>query len=118
MTRLPDFAQGVVALDVGLRFVSSSVKACGGFIGGGSIGLPSTKRCSRFRICVFVGAPASSASSTAASTACSSCWRTRARISTISRSPPGVLSIRCCKARKAGGSSANGAPLRRAPGLR
>src|SRR6185437_9482616 len=50
---------------------------------------------------------------TAASTACSSCWRTRARISTISRSPPGVLSIRCCKARKAGGSSANGAPLRR-----
>jgi len=45
-----------------------------------------------------------------------SCWRTRAKISTISRSPPGVLSVRCCRARKAGGSSANGAPLR-SPGL-
>src|SRR5271170_7365491 len=30
---------------------------------------------------------------------------------------PGVLSMRCCRARKAGGSSAKGAPLRRAPGL-
>src|ERR1700676_948424 len=36
---------------------------------------------------------------------------------TISRSPPGVLSMRCCRARKAGGSSTKGAPLRRAPGL-
>ena len=53
------------------------------------------------------------ASSTAVSTACSSCWRTRARISTISRSPPGVLSMRCCRARKAGGSSTKGAPLRK-----
>ena len=61
---------------------------------------------------------ASSASSTAVSTACSSCWRTRARISTISRSPPGLFSMRCCSARNAGGSSAKGAPLRRAPGLR
>ena len=32
--------------------------------------------------------------------------------------PPGVLSMRCCRVRKAGGSSANGAPLRSAPGLR
>ena len=38
------------------------VKACGAFIGGVSMGLPSTSRCSRFRICVLVGAPASSAS--------------------------------------------------------
>ena len=94
-----------------------SVKALGGFTAGGAIGLPSTRRCSRFRIWVLVGAPASSVSSTAASTACSSCWRTRARISTISRSPPGVLSMRCCRARKAGGSSTKGAPLRKAPGL-
>ena len=55
---------------------------------------------------------------TSGSTACSSCWRTTARISTISRSPPGVLSMRCCRARKAGASSTKGAPLRRAPGLR
>jgi hypothetical protein len=41
-----------------------------------------------------------------------------ARISTISRSPPGFFSRYCCKARNASGSSANGAPLRSAPGLR
>ena len=117
MARLPGFAQGVVALDIGLR-LGGERQGARRLHGGASIGLPSTRRCSRFRICVLVGAPASSASSTAVSTACSSCWRTSARISTISRSPPGVLSMRCCRARKAGGSSANGAPLRKAPGLR
>jgi hypothetical protein len=55
-----------------------SVRALGGFTAGGSIGLPSINRCSMFRICVFVGAPASNASSTALSTACSSCWKCRA----------------------------------------
>ena len=58
---------------------------------------------STFRICVFVGAPASNASLTAVSTACSSCWRRRARISTIWRAPPGVLSMRCCRVRRRAG---------------
>ncbi|TXB65022.1 cyclic nucleotide-binding domain-containing protein [Paracoccus aurantiacus] len=46
-------------------------------------------------------------------------WRgTRARTSTISRSPPGLRSICSCSCRKAGGNSAKVAPLRNAPGLR
>ncbi len=44
--------------------------------------------------------------------------KNRARISTISRSPPGLRSICSCSCRKAGGNSAKGAPLRNAPGLR
>lgn len=43
---------------------------------------------------------------------------TGARMSAISRSPPCFLSKCCCKFLNASGSSANGDPLRRAPGLR
>ena len=79
MTRLPGFAQRVVALDVGLRF------------GGQRQGLRSLygRRIHRLaadqsvhvqnmRLGWRAGLPI--ASSTAVSTACSSCWRTRARI--------------------------------------
>ena len=118
MARLPDPTQGVIALDVGLRLGAQGQRVW---------------RVHRGRARWFAvhqpvqqvedmglgrGAGLPSASSTAASTACSSCWRTRARISTISRSPPGFLSRLCCKDLKAAGSSAKGAPLRKAPGLR
>ena len=51
------------------------------------------------------------------STTCSSCWRTRDRISTISRSPPGRLSRCCCKDRNAGGISAKGGAVAQGAGL-
>jgi hypothetical protein len=54
------------------------VNACGASTIGVSIGLPSTSRCRRLRMWTLAGTPAWRAISTAASTACSSCCRTRA----------------------------------------
>src|SRR5580698_1148356 len=105
MTRLPGFAQRVVALDVSLWFVRQS---------------QSLRRLYRRRVHrLSVDQAVQQVQNMRLR------WRAglqrqfdggehgllvvlenQGGISTISRSPPGVLSIRCCKARKAGGSSA------------
>ena len=101
MTRLPGFAQRVVALDVSLRFVRQSQ----------SLWRLYRRRVHRLSV------------DQAVQQVQNMCLRWRAglqrqfdggehgllvvlenqgEISTISRSPPGVLSMRCCRARKAG----------------
>ena len=86
-----------------------NVKVWGAFIVGVSVGFPSTKRRSRFRIGSSGRRP--HASSTAGEHGLFVMPEDQGKISTVSRSPPGLLSMRCCRARKAGRSSTKGARL-------
>ena len=83
---------------------------------GGGACWPSINLCSRLRTCVLDRTPSAKANSAAVSTSCSSWCSTRARISTMSLSPPGWCRRFRCKCRNASGNSRNGAPLRKAPG--
>src|SRR3546814_3844128 len=76
--RISDWSSDVCSSDLWARR-----RACGASIGDAGGALPSIRRCRTLRMWVLVGTPASRASSTALSTACSLCCRTRARISTI-----------------------------------
>ena len=80
---------GITGLLIWLLGFPQAARAIGIGLGGGS----SVKRPNRLSTCSFDGLPHSNANSTALSTAPSSWCNTRARISTMSRSPPG----RCSK---------------------
>src|SRR5277367_2954722 len=104
MTRLPGFAQRVVALDVSLRFVRQSQSLRGLY----------RRRVHRLSVDQAVQQVQNMRLGRRASLqrqfdggehGLLVVLENQGQISTISRSPPGVLSMRCCKARKAGGSS-------------
>src|SRR3546814_17779865 len=111
--RISDWSSDVCSSDLSTLAIGSltSLNACGAVTGGVVTGLPSSSLCSRLRIWVLVGTPASSAMATAVRTASSSSCRAKDRDSTLSLSRPGLGKRYLCsrgKDRKSEGEGKDG----------